>query len=428
MKKIIYLFKFLIMSFCFIWFFSTDAYATEITEISIGNIQMVSGQSIPNSNVTIFSSNVVKDDSETFWVRYDSKEKKLSDVYPNGAKVNDTPIQLCESLYFQITLLPESGKKFSSTLDIEYNGSKLSLTIPNTQPKSSYSVEPDGSKVVILISNSDIPPLYIKNIKISGITKPKVGKILNYDVVIEPSNDIRVDHETIWLRFDSNLGYFYDEYDDGKKINSEPLRPGEKLLLAIPLITRDGIKFTDTLDIECNNNKLPPIDESNPIGGGYFIEQENYFSRAYIFINPDELLKYSVTFNANNGIFNEDKTEIIVSDWEDSKLSSIEKPMRDGYKFLGFFNEKNGGISIESYIEENSIDKEDLIFYAQWEKEEIKTENTTTNNNSNTSENNNNNRLKNEYRSNITPSTQSTIILILVSIPFNNSNDLNKKP
>ena len=46
---------------------------------------------------------------------------------------------------------------------------------------------------------------------------------------------------------------------------------------------------------------------------------------------------------------------------------SIEISTREGYKFLGFFTDKENGTSLESYLAEAGIDK-DMIFYAKWKK------------------------------------------------------------
>lgn len=79
--------------------------------------------------------------------------------------------------------------------------------------------------------------------------------------------------------------------------------------------------------------------------------------------------KYSVTFDANGGMFNENKTTIVINDWEDSKLDSLETPTREGHIFKGYYTEKTGGISLENYITETGIVQDDLVFYAQWEIE-----------------------------------------------------------
>ena len=78
---------------------------------------------------------------------------------------------------------------------------------------------------------------------------------------------------------------------------------------------------------------------------------------------------YSVTFDANEGTFADNKATLVIENWEDSKLDSIEKPTREGYAFKGFFTEKTGGTSLENYIATSGINQDGLVFYAQWEKE-----------------------------------------------------------
>lgn len=46
---------------------------------------------------------------------------------------------------------------------------------------------------------------------------------------------------------------------------------------------------------------------------------------------------------------------------------TLEEPTRDGYKFLGYFTEKEGGTSFENYYNEAGIDKE-MTLYAQWQE------------------------------------------------------------
>ena len=102
---------------------------------------------------------------------------------------------------------------------------------------------------------------------------------------------------------------------------------------------------------------------------------ESYTDEQVISINNDLILyaqwereSYSVTFDANDGMFTGDKTTIVVDEWNDTKLNTLERPIREGYEFKGFFTEKEGGTSLENYIAESGIDKDGLVFYAQWEK------------------------------------------------------------
>ena len=77
--------------------------------------------------------------------------------------------------------------------------------------------------------------------------------------------------------------------------------------------------------------------------------------------------EYSITLDANEGKFEDNKTTLVIENWEDSKLESLEIPTRNGYGFKGYYTEKRGGTSLEMYIAEAGIDKDGLIFYAQWE-------------------------------------------------------------
>ena len=80
-----------------------------------------------------------------------------------------------------------------------------------------------------------------------------------------------------------------------------------------------------------------------------------------------EELKYSVIFDANDGLFKNNKSQIIIEDWKDSKIKNLETPTRDGYIFKGFYTEKSSGVLLENFIENTGIKQEGLIFYAQWE-------------------------------------------------------------
>lgn len=78
-----------------------------------------------------------------------------------------------------------------------------------------------------------------------------------------------------------------------------------------------------------------------------------------------DIIKYTVTFDGNEGIFTEEKTSISIDNFETT--STLPTVTRYGYEFLGFYTEKTNGIKYEDYIKENNIDK-DIIFYAQWKK------------------------------------------------------------
>lgn len=78
-------------------------------------------------------------------------------------------------------------------------------------------------------------------------------------------------------------------------------------------------------------------------------------------------INYKVIFDANEGMFQDNKTTFTINEWKIGDEEILENPTRKGYKFVGFFTEKIGGTSLEKYIAEAGID-EDLTFYAQWEE------------------------------------------------------------
>ena len=86
--------------------------------------------------------------------------------------------------------------------------------------------------------------------------------------------------------------------------------------------------------------------------------------------------KFDITFDANGGIFSNKKEILTITSGDyDIKLyeiiDNIEEPKREGYKFLGFFNAKKDGKSLEYLLSADELDKAQTL-YAQWEKiEEI---------------------------------------------------------
>ena len=72
-------------------------------------------------------------------------------------------------------------------------------------------------------------------------------------------------------------------------------------------------------------------------------------------------------FDANGGEFKDGANVFTIEKWENEYEKDLEKPTKDGYKFIGYFTEKIGGTSFEKYLAEAGIDN-DLTFYARWEE------------------------------------------------------------
>lgn len=100
------------------------------------------------------------------------------------------------------------------------------------------------------------------------------------------------------------------------------------------------------------------------INNGYAVFNTNHFS--IYTLGYKENQQYKVEFDANGGTFKNGKINTI-NEWNIGDEKDLEIPTRDGYKFLGFFTDKENGTSLESYLAEAGIDK-DIIFYARWEK------------------------------------------------------------
>lgn len=77
--------------------------------------------------------------------------------------------------------------------------------------------------------------------------------------------------------------------------------------------------------------------------------------------------RYQVNFDANGGEFKDGANILTIEKWENEYEKDLEKPTKDGYKFIGYFTEKSGGTSFEKYLAEAGVDN-DLTFYAQWEE------------------------------------------------------------
>ena len=76
---------------------------------------------------------------------------------------------------------------------------------------------------------------------------------------------------------------------------------------------------------------------------------------------------FKVIFDANGGLFSENKNNLIIEEWKNEYEETLETPTKDGYKFKGYYTEKSGGTKFEMILAESGIDN-DMTFYAQWEE------------------------------------------------------------
>lgn len=70
-------------------------------------------------------------------------------------------------------------------------------------------------------------------------------------------------------------------------------------------------------------------------------------------------------------------------------ITKIEKPVKDGYTFKGWYTEETGGKSLETVMSSEDGIKEDTTFYAQWEENESEVPSTGSGEGQTSTDNNN---------------------------------------
>ena len=125
-------------------------------------------------------------------------------------------------------------------------------------------------------------------------------------------------------------------------------------------------KIQDKEGISLENKKLifggKQLEEGRTLAD-YNIQMD---STIYIYLVQNQE-GFKVVFDANGGIFNDDKNILTIEKWKNEYEETLETPTRDGYTFKGYYTEKIGGTKFEMILNESGIDS-DMTFYAQWEE------------------------------------------------------------
>ena len=139
------------------------------------------------------------------------------------------------------------------------------------------------------------------------------------------------------------------------------------------LTTIEGYKLPDIITIKIGSDILENSDIYDGKTGKIIIPIQLINSN--IEITASGIKKCKVIFYGNGGtFFNGTTNTLTFEDWNnddytynyDSGNNNLEKPVREGYEFLGYFTEKTGGTKIDNLMAEAGIDT-DMTFYAQWE-------------------------------------------------------------
>lgn len=129
----------------------------------------------------------------------------------------------------------------------------------------------------------------------------------------------------------------------------------------------NGYELPNIINVKINenivdNNKYTYNSETGEI----FINK--YLIDGDIVIDASAIkIEYKVIFDANGGTFY-DKNIIEIKDIINFNYNEFEKPIRDGYSFVGFYTEITGGKSFDEIMNSEAGIEEDTIFYARWEE------------------------------------------------------------
>jgi len=139
------------------------------------------------------------------------------------------------------------------------------------------------------------------------------------------------------------------------------------------LTVNEGYKLPETINIKAGDKILETTNVYDASTGKVSIPTNLIDDNIEIIANGVKKIK--VVLYSNGGNFKNNESSLIFEDWNNEEYeydfengqNNLEKPVREGYKFLGYFTKENGGTKIDNIMAEAGID-EDMIFYAQWEE------------------------------------------------------------
>lgn len=154
-----------------------------------------------------------------------------------------------------------------------------------------------------------------------------------------------------------------DDYlDDGSFVVSG-LKDFNSKLEAI-----DGYKLPSSITVYINQTLIEPKKYTYNSETGEIFISKDLIDGDIVIESIAEKLDYKVIFDANGGIFKDNKNTIEIEDIINFNYNEFEKPTRDGYNFIGFYTEKTGGKSFDEVMNSEAGIEEDTIFYARWEE------------------------------------------------------------
>lgn len=129
-----------------------------------------------------------------------------------------------------------------------------------------------------------------------------------------------------------------------------------------------GYNLPETISIYIGENELSKDKYTyDKTTGNVLVAKELLTDDIKIVANADKI--YNVIFDANGGQFKNNNETLTFSNWHYTDYDNLEKPIKEGYDFLGYYTEKTNGTKLENILAESGIDA-DMTFYARWQKKE----------------------------------------------------------
>ena len=141
-------------------------------------------------------------------------------------------------------------------------------------------------------------------------------------------------------------------YDDNNNVlSTEEVYFDAPISIAQP--TKEGYTFDGWKDAEGNDVTVPAT-----MPGDKLDIYESW-----------TLNNYNVTFDANTGAFADSETvKTVATNYGEAVIAPAEEPIKAGHTFLGWFDAKENGNSVDTYTSMPALaDGETLTFYARWE-------------------------------------------------------------
>lgn len=178
----------------------------------------------------------------------------------------------------------------------------------------------------------------------------------------------------------------------------------------------DSIKVNVDEQRKLTNNNIPTLEDLKLnqkgfefIGWSIDINEKNIIDPLKFIFDKNTTIypiwQIKIDFAANGGNFSNgsDLFSITTTNYDFeiyNLLQNIQEPKKEGYKFLGFYDEQSGGKSLEYYMAEDGISTP-ITFYAQWQ-------------NLSSEDNNINNVNKNDVNSDMNnpPTGDNTVVAI----------------